>query len=292
MMKRIQVLLAVVLAAVCARTALAAAKEPVFTSSFAKPPAAALKALKATIGKPFKAGFVFVDGKYLPPPYTVERYGTVLRINGVQVTGEVIAWDEFIKTQAGVTVSKQESAVADDPEPPEPEDDFEEEDDSESSLDDLFDDDPAPKKAKKPAARRRPRPRPKKPTVTVSYSFDGVFEPNEKTRAYVDKINAARTRVDKLLRAGGYYCFGSRYAAVSGDEGSARHLIEKLPAIMRESSTPAAFNSAVFAAGFSYLPQALMADLYRHRYSYPLLLDRRRAMEEERKWSAILGNGR
>lgn len=267
---------------------------PAFTSSFAKPPAPALKALKATIGKPFKAGFVFVDGKYLPPPYTVERYGTVLRINGVQVTSEVIAWDEFVKTQSGVTVSKSESApAADEPAAPEPEpEEVEEDDDTESSLDDLFDDDPAPKKPKK-TAKRRPaaRPKPKKPTVTVSYSFDGNFEPNDKTKAYVEKINAARTRIDKHLRSGGYYCFGSRYTPVSGDAGAARHLMEKLPEVMRDSTTPESFSSALFSSGFSYLPQALMADIYRHRYEYPRLLQRRKTMEEDRKWSSILGTG-
>ena len=295
-MRRILIVSAV-MGLVASLTAAPVASAPAFASSFQKPPAAAAKALKATVGTSFKEGIVFVDGRYLPPPYKVDRYGTVLRINGVQVTGELIPWNEFVKTQSGVTVSKSESEPAEEtpasePEP-EPEEELEEEDDSESSLDDLFDDEPTPKKAKKPAAKRRTasRPKPKKPTVTVTYSFDGEFVPNDQTKAYVDKINRARTRLDKHLRAGGYYCFGSKYQPISGDSGAARHLMEKLPEIMRDSSSPEAFRSKAFSAGFAYMPENLLADLYRNRYAYTVLIQRRKAMQEDRKWTSLLGGG-
>lgn len=275
-----------------------AAAAPAFTSSFTKPAPAALKALRATVGKPFDSGYVFVDGRYLPPPYTVERFGTVLRINGVQISSEIVPWSEFVKTQAGAVATKSEAPVeepaAAEPEPePEPEEE-EEVDDSESSLDDLFDDDPAPKPKKPVVKKRKPaaRPKPKKPAVTVSYSFDGEFTPNEKTKVYLEKINAARTRIDKHLRAGGYYCFGSRYAAVSGDAGAAKHLMEKLPEVMRDNSASARFAAAVQSAGFVYLPQALVADLYRNRFVYPELLSRRKKQQEDAKWESILGGGR
>ena len=48
---------------------------------FEQVPRQALVELKATIGKPFTAGLVFIDGKFIPPPYKVERYGTAFRIN-------------------------------------------------------------------------------------------------------------------------------------------------------------------------------------------------------------------
>ena len=57
-------------------------------SAFETVPHDALVQLKATVGKPFTAGLVFVNGKFIPPPYKVERYGTALRINGQQVTGQ------------------------------------------------------------------------------------------------------------------------------------------------------------------------------------------------------------
>ena len=130
-MRRILIVSAV-MGLVASLTAAPVVSAPAFASSFQKPPAAAAKALKATVGTSFKEGIVFVDGRYLPPPYKVDRYGTVLRINGVQVTGELIPWNEFVKTQSGVTVSKSESEPAEEtpasePEP-EPEEELEEED--------------------------------------------------------------------------------------------------------------------------------------------------------------------
>lgn len=291
MMNRVLVLLAGVLMA----GSVMAAPAPVVPSSFAKPPAAALKALRATVGKPIPTGFVFVDGRYLAPPYKVERYGNVIRINGTQVTGELISWNEFIKTQTGVTTTRSESAAEPSPAPePEPEPEEEVEDDTESSLDDLFDDDPAPKK---PVAKKKKpvsRPRLAKPTVTVSYSFDGEFEPNEKTKLYVEKMNTVRMRIDKHLRAGGYYCFGSRYSAVTGDKGAAKLMFDKLPELMRDGASQSqdAFITSAQAAGLSFLPRLVLADLHRNRYTYHELMSRRKSMQEEAKWSAILNSGR
>ncbi|MBR1921804.1 MAG: hypothetical protein IJ829_07390, partial [Kiritimatiellae bacterium] len=71
-------------------------------------PKRALAELKATVGQPFSAGLVFIDGKYLAPPYKVERFGTALRINGQQVSNQLIAWDEFLKTQAGAKIDRAE----------------------------------------------------------------------------------------------------------------------------------------------------------------------------------------
>ena len=49
-------------------------------AEFAPNPKGAFKALKGEKGKPVKTGMVFIDGKYIPPPYSVERYGLVLRV--------------------------------------------------------------------------------------------------------------------------------------------------------------------------------------------------------------------
>ena len=43
-------------------------------SRFAPPPDEAVKALRVTVGKPFNAGYVFVDGKYLAPPYLIGMF--------------------------------------------------------------------------------------------------------------------------------------------------------------------------------------------------------------------------
>jgi len=291
-MKQIRTVVAVLAAAFLSLSAEAAAAPAAtgFTTGFAKPSPAALKALKATVGKPFSSGYVFVEGKYLKPPYKVERWGTVIRVNGIQVTNEIVPWEEFIKTQDGVQVTRT-SAPESASEPtavPEPVEEEEEVDDLESSLDDLFADNPTPKKK---TAKKTYRPKPKKPAVTVTYSFDGEFKPNEKTKSYLDRINAERTRIDRQLRAGGYYFFGSRYSAITGDAGAGEHIFEKLPDMMKRFSDRGAFVSAVSSAGFSYLPQQLVYDLFRNRIDYVQLEQRRRSIQEERKWSSVLGGG-
>lgn len=290
-----------VLAVVCASSVLAA--DPASAAGgFQKPPEAALKELGATVGRPFSAGYVFVDGRYIPPPYKVERYGTVIRINGYQVTRELIPWNEFIKTQAGVkaekTVIPGDPAPAAAPEPePAPEETVEEEEettgDVASNLDDLFNDNPTPKKKsttkKKRVVRRPAAPRPRQPTVVTTYSFDGEFVHNEKTRAYLEKLNAARTRIDKSLRMGGYYCFGSRYSVVSGNASVAKSFINTIPPLMQCYSTYDSFASAVNSSGFGFLPVPLVQDLFRNRIWYRMIEERKKADEEKRQWSSLLG---
>lgn len=286
-------------------------------SSFAPVDPASARELKLTIGKPFTSGYVFVDGRYLPPPYKVERYGTVIRINHVQVTGEIVPWEQFVKTQEGVEVSKSvvggetsaaapaaassDDLFADEPaaeSEPEAESESsleaegEDFDDEGSSLDDLFEDNPEPKPKKKEQPKKKkpkiaPKPKVRRPTVTVNYVLKGAFVHNDKTRAYLKKINDERTRIERVLRMGGYFCFGSRYGAVSGDERQCRLLMGKLPEIQRDHADAAAFNAAMRQAGFTYYPPALIRDLVRNRFGYLELLKRRKAEKEAKQWQNL-----
>ena len=113
------------------------------------------KALGVTRGKPFSAGVVFINGKYIEPPYVVERWGTGIRINKEPVTGQVIDWNEFLKTQEGVKVEKRTETVPAAPVVQQAAPAVEDVDSS--SLDDLFDDDPKPVKRRtiRPPVRRR-----------------------------------------------------------------------------------------------------------------------------------------
>ncbi len=290
-------LLAMVLAAAGAFGAASPARAQ-DAGGFERQPAEAAPALKATIGKPFTAGYVFIDGKYLSPPYKVERYGTVIRINGLQVTNPIVPWEEFIKTQSGATVTKSEAPAEEpapepepEPEPEESDDDLDFDDDSDSSLDDLFDDEPAAPKKKKAVAKpkRRAAPRPKKPAVSVTYSLDGDFAPNERSRALVAKINAVRTRIDGQLRKGGYFCFGSRYSSVSGDASASGRIIAKLPDVMRRNANREAFGAALRQAGLSFFPMPLVDDLFRNRVDYIRLSERLKSEQEKNKWQSLLG---
>lgn len=269
------------------------------SSSFDAPSVQSLKALKATSGRPFSSGYVFVDGRYISPPYKVQRYGTVIRINGVQVTGEIVPWNEFIKTQEGVKSSTSETPAPAAPAAPEPvaeqsEEAAEEPEEiggNDLSLDDLFADEPAPKKKKDVKKRTvsRPKPKPKKVVPAVVYTFDGEFKHNAKTQSYLKTINTERTKIELVLRKGGYYFFGSRYPAMSGDAGTALYLIEKLPPAMKANGSCDSFCNLLRSAGLNYMPAPLMEDLYRNRIGYIMLERRIKADKEAREWAKLLG---
>ena len=226
-------------------------------------PKASRAALGATRGKPFSSGVVFIDGKYLPPPYVVERWGNGIRINAKNVTGPVIPWNEFLKTQKGVKVTTTEVQ----PKPAaQPKAQSQEADDF--SLDDLFDDDPKPKKTRKPQRKLA------SPSYSVSYSMEGDFVANEASKSLVARVNAVRTEIDKILRMGGFICFGESYSRISGDASSATAMLEKLPGLLRTTSSLSDFKNAVRAAGLVYLHDALCEEIYRNRIDYPKLQKR------------------
>ena len=258
-------------------------------ATFATVPKQALVELKATVGKPFSSGLVFVNGKFLDPPYKVERYGTALRINGIQVTNEIIPWTEFLKTQAGARVEKvdpppaaaasvqEEAPAAEEPATS---------DSSIDDIDDLFDDDPKPKKkvAAKPAAVKRPPKAAPPPQPTTTVVLDGEFVANDKTKAMVARINKERTRVETVLRKGGCYFFGTRYTPISVDRMPAEMFLSSIPGVMKSNTVFEPFSSAARAKGITFLSEAVLRDLFRNRLDYIRLIAREKAIKEEGKW--------
>lgn len=261
-----------------------------------RPPVEAVRALALTVGKPFSAGYVFVNGKYLPPPYRVERYGNVIRINGVQVTGQLIPWEEFARTQKGFSIDDARSRT-DMPEAPGRQDGGGQASakDGETDMEAVFDglgdnDDPFAVTARfrrrqsagdsGSAAKRLQRPAEKR------IVFEGEFVHNEKTRAMVAKINAYRTKIDLKLRSGAYAFFGTQYTTTF-DESAIGSQMRKLPEIMRRCTEYSAFVSAVHQAGLSYLPQRIVSDLFRNRIDYANLLHRQKKEDEADKWGSL-----
>ena len=247
-------------------------------------PKESAKALGRTRGKPFSSGAVFVNGKYVEPPYVVERWGTGIRVNKIPVTGQVVDWNEFLKTQPNVKIEKKESAPVQ-PAPVQPAPAVPAADEM-SSLDDLFDDDPKPKKPVSKRIATPAAPKPAKPVVT--YALDGEFKQNADSAALLDRINAARTEIDRMLRSGGFICFGDSYSQVQGDKRTFMELLEKLPEFQQRSPNEQSFYSKVRAAKFVYLNEILCQDLYRNRMDYRKLREYREKLKSSQKWDQIL----
>jgi len=66
---------------------------------------AAVDEMGVTYGVPSMNGFVFVDGQYLPPPYTVTRRGNAIFINRHQIE-QPVAWTYFDSSAAGTPLPK------------------------------------------------------------------------------------------------------------------------------------------------------------------------------------------
>lgn len=248
-------------------------------------PKEALKALQIAKGKPCSTGVVFMDGKYIPPPYVVKRYGTAIMINDVQVTSPLVPWEEFIKTQSGVKVSRSEAPAAAE----EPEAEIEEEEeaaDEDDPLADLFDDEPKP--AKKAAPKKKRAKKPPKPAVTTTYSLEGEFVMNDASKKLEEKINRYRTDVNARLIKGGFIFFGSNYSRVSGEARETKRLLTVLPGLMRTASSGSQLFGELRANGFSYLTEQIADDLVRNKYLWPLLDERGRKMNEEAQLNSLI----
>ena len=270
------------LVAVCLVALSAEAFQPV--------PKESAKALGVTRGKKFSSGVVFINGKYLEPPYVVERWGTGIRINSIPVTGPLIDWNEFLKTQPNVKVEKKETESAPVSAPaPAPAQSATSASDEASSLDDLFDDDPKPAKpatAPKTVVTASAAPKSAKPVVT--YVLSGKFRHNDDSKALLKRINANRTEIDRALRSGGFICFGNSYSMVQGDRRTLMELLEALPELQQRSSDEQSFYSRVRAARLVYLNEVLCQDLFRNRMDYRKLRERREKLKSDAKWERIL----
>lgn len=261
-------------------------------------PNASAKALGVTKGKPCATGVVFVNGKYLEAPYTVERWGAGIRINGTPVIAQVVSWNEFLKTQPNVKITKTEAPAggdeaSEDEEDDEPEDlDDEDEDDS---LDDLFDDDPKPaKKAVKKAAPKKKsvKKAAKKPSAKVSYTLEGDFVANDKSKALVARVNKKRAEINTRLLSGGVYFFGDKYAAVAADARTAEQVLKALPEILKKSTSAADLINSVRGAGLVYLTRPICLDLFGNKRDYIRIQQRRDKMLKDQQFKNLMnGSG-
>ena len=282
-------------------------------SAFATVPKQALVELKATVGKPFSAGLVFVNGKLLDPPYKVERYGTALRINGIQVTNEIIPWTAFLKTQPGARIEKIEvHQSADSPEansapvaaasvseqeemgPVVEEQEPETTAASIDDIDDLFDDDPKPaKKAGEamageaaeevPIVKTSPQTTPAPKHVTTKIVFEGDFKHNSTTKKFLEKINKEREAVETTLRKGGSCFFGTRYKPVWRDRFLTEMFLSSMPDVMKDNTSFNQFSSAARAKGITFLSESVMRDLFRNRIDCFRLQARAKAIKDAGK---------
>ena len=230
--------------------------------AFEKVPDAARTALKGARGKPVRKGMVFVDGHYLPPPYTVARYGTAIFVNDVQVTGQIVPWKTFLATQPGGA-----PAAASAPTPAAPAK-------KATAIDDLFDDG-APAAAPAPAA---------------ADAGGGAFVANARSNQLLKRINDYRTDVNKRL-LNGDACFFGRYGFVAVQQRLSRGLLDVLPEAIRDSADGTDLFNRLRGRGVGFLNANICADLIDNRADYTALVERRRKVKEDEEVQKMLSSG-
>lgn len=252
-------------------------------------PKASAKNLGATGGKEIKTGIVFINGKYVPGPYKVERWGTGIRINGKFVTGQIVSWNDFVKTQPGAervetsvggdTGASDDDGGGDSMDEGDSMDDLWGDDDD-MGLDDLFDDEPKPKKA---AAKKAPaKKKAKKPSKKVTYKLKGEFAHNDQTRALLKKINDFRSDIDRHLRLGGMICFGDRYSRVMMDKGPAMKLLDKLPELQQASSSADELMAGIRQLRMDFISRDLCNEFFKNRVDYHSLQQLRKKLKSSK----------
>lgn len=231
---------------------------------FEEVPAAANKALKAVKGKPIRTGMVFVNGRYVKPPYVLMRSGTALFVNyNTQVTGQVIPWKTFLATQGGAAAQKPAA-------PAQPR--------TAQSVDDLFADTPPP-----PSASPAPS--------AASAAEDVDFMSNAQSDRLLKRINGQRSYYDRRLREGYVIFFGSRYAPVSVEPRSVRALMAMLPEAIRDSNDGADLYARLRGKGFPYMTREICEELVENRADYSALVERRKEMEKADELNKLLRQG-
>ena len=258
--------------------------------------AEALDALGTTTGMPQTSGFVFIDGKYIPPPYTVTRRGNGIFINRVQID-QPVPW--FGTPQEEMPLKKLDDdgdfEVVDE-DAGEAEDDVvlveetedllfgdvlgnDEKPEVAHAIDALFDD-VAP--AKKTASKRNAtQPQP----TAEGMSTQQIDELKA-------KLDTLRKGYEVALGRGDIYFFAQHHSRINGTYGSAKTLLSVLPSALRSARSAQELMAKLNQGGVFFIDLATCADLYRNRTSFVQLDERRKQIEADEAAKRATGRGR
>lgn len=244
-------------------------------------PDEALEILKGVRGKSVDAGFAFVNGHYIKPPYRIARFGTAIFVNNYQITGQIVPWQSFLATQNGYVPPVKKIAP-----PPRKKVAPPSVKDPPKSLDDLFDE--APKVTTTPPSQATPEPAEKSSLPN--------FEMNARCERFLKTINAYRLDVQRKLRSGCICFFGTRTGRIDVDPQFTSDVMAVLPEAMRDATHADNLVNTLRAKGFSFVRREVCEDLLENRADYLQLQERRKAMEDDEEIHQLIkknkGRGR
>lgn len=252
----------------------------VLADGFEPCPAQAVANLKITSPrKPVRSGYVFVNGKYMPPPYRVTRHGTVLKINGTQVTGQIIPWSRFVDVpQSSVPAAKGVSAS--------PEKTVKKAPRKITTVDDLFADDSSEEEKPKSSAPDSsaidelfgdgPAKAPSAAEIKAEAIANATFVKTPKTVSMVNRINTYRSDVHRQLLNGDICFFGTRYSQINVPNQLARKFLDALPSAIKECADASSLYTRLRSQGFVFVSRHICDELFSNIADSSLIEERRR----------------
>lgn len=266
----------------------------------------AMSDLGVTYGTPQMNGFVFIEGRYLPPPYTVTRRGNGIFVNRIQVE-QPVAWTFFaaaaeaggeprkkavdadgdfetVTPAAAPAAAPAEAPAAPAAEPAAPK--------AVKSIDDLFADDAPAAPAKAPeaapaaeaAAEKAPAPAADAAAPAAAQQAAAVRRSPEEMKRLKEelrtKLDTLRKNYELALARGEFFFFSERHSRLNGNYGTARTLLGVLPGALRSAQSPMELMQLLNQGGVYFVDLASCTALYRNKTAFPLLEERLRRTEE------------
>lgn len=248
----------------------------------------AIEALGITEGTRQSNGFVFVEGCYIAPPYTVTRKGNGIFINRVQVE-QPFPWTAETLTPAIADPTKKRGAEPGkgDAEKENYLSDGREQEagggasdvrvvpvagspaavSTGNTLDALFDEGPA-----RSATEEQQTAVPGKQAASVSLT--------QKQKAELcQNLDMRRLRFETGLAQGEIFLFNYRYGRINGTYGTAKTLFAVLPEAVRYAQSPQDLMARLNQGGVYFLDINACTDLYRNKLNFMALSARRRSIE-------------
>ena len=260
---------------------------PVCWGQLPEVPEEAIEALGTTVGTPQSSGFVFIEGRYLAPPYTVTRKGNGIFINRIQVE-QPFGWTAETLMPSAIVPPKRS---ADEPKK------------KELEKTSIFSDAPA-QEAAAPATNELVAAEEKPATPPAGNTLDALFgegtakaAPEDKNEAPDDKkatplilsqkqkdefrqkLDTMRQRFEVGLAQGEIFLFNYKYGRINGTYGTAKTLFSVLPEAVRYSQSPRDLMTRLNQGGVYFLDINACTDLYRNKLNFMVLSDRRQAIE-------------
>lgn len=251
-------------------------------------PERAVAELGSTHGTPQAKGFVFVEGRYIPPPYTVTRKGNGIFINRIQVD-QPVPWISGAADGDSPEGGAPKAADGEAPEGGAP-----------KTADGEAPDGGVPKAADADGDFEEVAPdeTPAETAAGTDDLFSDIGKADEKLgdapqakeergpaqgkinkEAWLQGLEKLRKGYDDALGRGEVFFFGPK-KRVNGNYGSARTMMGVLPQALRHSQSPQELLRRLREGGVFFIDIGICGELYRNKTTFPLLEERLKKIEE------------